>query len=419
LNLYRDNGVYFHPDSAGPNSELPNVPNTCQSYNVYNNDFRTFGTTAGIGSCNVKDLTDVKSITLAANYYLEDSNFSVASTTIQNINIHYTGLPCPDLSGRQSLSTFYGYYCRNIGSLFTTSNNYKFDGCGSLSTLHFYGSGVTGELPRFTNKSLSYLDLRGTVITGGGPSGDNAYVIPEKTFKDAVNLQHCYIQSPYLLENKSIHPNIFAYTPNLYYFWYISYGRTIGSLPSFGNCKSLTWIVAPSNSFDGTSPNFAANLGIYYIDLTYNKFSGAIPVLKNLTSLTYLFLYNNNFTSLSKFQNLPSLYLFYAHNNSLSGEIPDFGECQRLYYLILMNNQFTNYYVGSFAKLYNIKYIDLSGNKLTQLSVNNIIDDLVVNYKTVKRGGVTVNLKSNSLPSGIALEQIAYLRLNGWSIVYE
>lgn len=416
LSLSRSAGAYFHPDSADANCTLPNVPNTCELYDVTNNDFRAFGTTSG-SSYNIKDLTNLTSLSLINNYYLSDLSFSIASTKIQYVNIYNTGLSCPDMGGRQSLIGFYAEYCRNIGSIFN-SGTYRFNGCSSLTTLSFYASPLTGAMPKFTNSNLSYLELRYTALTGGDPNGDTSYVIPEKTFEQSPKLQYFLLQSGNLLTSQ-IHPNAFSYTPNLYYFWYISGGRTTGPLPSFTTCPSLTWIVAPSNAFNGSLPNFAANLNLYYVDLSYNNFSGAIPGFKNLSNLTYLFLYNNNFTSLTKFQNLPNLFYFYAHNNSLSGQIPDFSDCSRLYYLILFNNKFTDYFSGSFAKLYNINYIDLSSNSLTQQAVNRIIDDLFTNYNSVKRGGVTVNLRGNALPSGIALDKIDFLKSKGWTIVYE
>lgn len=417
LDLSRSGGAYFYPDNADSNCTLPNVPNTCDTYNVYNNDFRAFGTSSG-SNYNVKDLTNLVSLTLNGNYYLTDNTFTVSSNKIQSVDISQSGLPCPDLSGKTTLTTFYGYYCGNIGSIFTGSNNYKFNGCSSLSTLYFYASPLTGAMPKFTNTSLSYLELRYTALTGGDISGDTSYVIPEKTFEQCKSLQYMLLQSGNLLTSP-IHPNVFSYTPNLYYLWYISYGRTTGNFPSLGACPSLTWIVVPYNNFTGAIPNFAANPNVYYVDVSYNSFSGPVPAFKNLSNLTYLFLYNNQFTSLQTFQNLPNLVYFYAHNNQLTGTIPDFGNCPRLYYLILFNNQLTNYTAGAFAKLYNINYIDLSGNLLSQQAVNSIIGDLFANYNTINRGGVTINLRQNALPSGVALDQINFLRTRGWTITYE
>jgi Leucine-rich repeat (LRR) protein len=418
LNLSRSAGPYFHPDNDDANCQLPNVPNTCQTYNVYANDFRAFGTTAG-NNRNVKDLTGLVSLDLGSNYYLSGP-FSIASgnNVIQSISSHSTGLELPTgLAGKNSFTTLYHYYCRSAGPL-VVGGNYLYENCNSLSTLYLYASNVTGRLPKFTNSALSYLELRNTGLTGGGPDNDETNVIPEKTFEKCTNLQYMLLQSGNLLTSP-IHPNAFSYTPNLYYLWYISYGRTTGSIPNLTSNSNLTFLVLHFNNFTGSMPNLASNTSIYYVDVSYNALSGSVPAFKNLGNLFQLYLYNNQFTSLSTFSNLSSLAYFYAHNNKIAGEIPSFSGCPNLYYLILFNNLLTNYKTGGLATNYNLAYLDLSGNLLTGQAVNQIIADLLTNYNTVNRGGVTVNLRGgNALPSGVALDSIDILRSKGWSIVF-
>jgi Leucine-rich repeat (LRR) protein len=420
LDLSRGGGPYFHPDDDDPNSTIPNVPQTCETYNVTRNDFRSIGSSSG-SNYNVKELDNLVSLSLASNYYLTDAGFSISTnnTVINSVNISRTGLPIPDLSTKQSLQSFSGTYTRNAGSFFTGANVYKFDGCGSLGTLNLYASAVSGAMPKFTNASLSYLDLRITRISGGDPNGDTTYVIPERTFEQAPNLQYFLFQSGSVLSGKPIHPNAFTYTPSLYYLWYSSSYRTNGNFPSISVCSNLNYLVCRYNSFTGTIPNLATNPNIYYVDFRYNQFSGNIPAFKNLSRLTYLYLFNNQFTGLLEFQNLPNLVYFYAHNNQITGELPDFGDCPRLYYLILFNNQFTNYKSGALSQNYRLRYLDISGNNLTQQAVNKLIEDLYTNYTTVNRGGVTINLRGNALPSGDALDTIDILRSKGWTIVFE
>lgn len=422
LNLSRGGGAYFHPDDSDNTCALPNVSNSCETYLVDNNDFRAFGTTnTGAGQRNVRDLENLITLSLNGNYYLEyngEDLISSSNNKIQSVNIYQTAVRCPNLSGKQSLTTFYGHYNRNIGSIFTSGGTYKFDGCGSLSTLYFYASPLTGAMPKFTNASLSYLELRATNLTGGNPNGDNTYVIPERTFEQSPNLQYMLLQSGNLLTSP-IHPNAFTYTPNLYYLWYISYGRTTGSIPSLASCSNLTYLVLHYNNFSGSFPNLAANRNIYYVDCSYNAFSGNIPGFKNLSSLSYLFLYNNQFTGITKFTNLPNLAYFYAHNNQLSGEIPDFTDCPNMYYLILFNNQLTSYKSGSFSSLYRLRYLDLANNLLSQQAINSIISDLYINYTSINRGGVTINLRGNASPSGTSLDYIDILRSKGWSIALD
>jgi Leucine-rich repeat (LRR) protein len=418
LSRTNDTGPYYHPDADDATCQLPNVPNTCETYSVSRNDFREFGTSVGIAK-SVPDLTNLISLDVSGNYYLSGS-FSIATDNIviQSINSHSTALQLPTgLSGKNSFTTLYHYYCRSAGPL-VNGGTYLYDNCNSLSTLHLYGSNVTGRLPKFTNAALSYLDLRVTNLTGGGPDGDETNVIPERTFEKCTNLVRMFIQSRLLL-TAPIHPNAFSYTPNLYYLWYISYGRTTGNIPNLTLNSNLQFLVLHNNKFDGTMPSFTSNPNIRYVDITYNALSGAIPPLKNLQNLNRLLVYNNQFTSLSTFANLSNFQYFYAQSNKLSGEIPSFAGCPNLLYLILFNNLLTDYKTGALATNYRLNYLDLSRNLLTGQAVNQIIADLLLNYNTVNRGGVTVNLRGgNALPSGVALDSIDILRSKGWSIVF-
>ena len=420
LNLSRGDGPFFHPDNDDVNCQLPNVSNTCEAYTIRNNDFRAFGTTdAPNGRYNVKDLTNLVSLDVAGNFSLSGS-FSIASDNIviQSINCDFTGLELPtNLTGKNSFTSLSYNYCRNAGPLIV-SGNYLYENCNSLNSIRLYSSNVTGRLPKFTNSALTYLDLRVTRLTGGSPDNDETYVIPEKTFEKCTNLSYMLLQSGNLL-TAPIHPNAFSYTRNLYYLWYISAGRTPGSIPNLTSNANLTFLVLQSNNFTGTMPNLSSNPNIRYVDVSINALSGSVPAFRNLGNLFQLYLYNNQFTSLSTFVNLGSLAYFYAHNNKIAGEIPSFAGCPNLFYLILFNNLLTDYTSGSLATNYKLRYLDLSGNLLTEQAVNQIIEDLFTNYNTVKRGGVTVNLRGgNALPSGVALDSIDILRSKGWSIVF-
>ena len=418
LNLSRNGNQYFHPDSNNPSAPIPNVPQSCETYSVHSNDFRIIAESSG-SSYNVKELDNLLSLDLSYNYNLTDSTFTISGTNevIEGIDITYTNLPCPTLSGRQSLKIFGAAYTRNAGNIHNGSN-YKFDGCGSLTSLYFYASGITGAMPKFTNSKLSYIDFRETNMVGGNINGDDSYVIPERTFESSPDVSYFMVRSSRLLTSP-IHPNAFTYTPNLYYLEYSSVGRTTGNLPNISTCPNLTYLILNSNKFEGSAYNFSANRNIYYVELSNNLLSGSIPPYKNLPNLRYLYLYNNQFESIFPFINLQSLEYFYAYNNLLSGTIPSFAECPRLYYLILFNNRFENYQLGSFSNLYRIRYIDISNNLLTQQAVNIIIDDLLVNYNSVPRGGVVVNLRGNATPGEIALEKINILRSKGWTITYD
>ena len=405
INFTRGGGVAFNPDTADLSCTLPNVSNTVEIYSLGSNDFRAIDQTAnGTTRRNCKQLENMTELNISSNYYLTDSTFSISTNNdvIRDIYVNSTGLPIPTgVIGSLTLEKYYGYYCRNAGKLVDLPNSvdYKFDNCSALTHIHLYGSNVSeSRLPVFTNPSLTYLDLRYTRLRGGGANGDDTYVIPRNTFQSTISLRYILIDSGNLLTSP-IHPDALVDVAGLYYFWYRSYNRTGGNLPSFSGNPGLTYIWIHQNNFTGAPPNLASNPSIYYARFTNCSLSGLIPTYRNLSRLRYLYLFNNQLTGIGKFENLPRLEYLYLHNNQISGEIPDFSECPRLYYLIMFNNQFRDYKAGSFKEIYRIRYIDLSNNNLTQQAMEQMIDDLYENWVAVNRGRVTVNLRGNGAPS--------------------
>jgi hypothetical protein len=419
LNLSRSGGPFLHPDNLGIGT-IPNVPETCTTYEVASNDFRVIGPSSGT-SKNIKELDNLVSLNLAGNRNLSDANFSISSgnNVIQSINISNTNLPCPDLSGKQSLISFTATDCRNIGFLTTTSNNYKFNECNSLTSLSFPSSSLSGRIPQFRNSNLRTINFEGTRLIGGSIDGDTSFVIPERTFEFCPKLTAFLLTSPSLLLSSPIHPNVFDYTPEIATIRYSSSRRTGGAIPNFANCSKLVSLYLSNNNFNSNTPTFVSNPQITIVDLSYNSLTGAIPQYRNLLRLNSIYLNNNQFTQLPSPKNLPQLQNFYVNNNLLSGDIPDFSECPRISFLSLFSNRFTNYTAGSLTTLYFLRYFDVANNLLSEQAVNTIVNDLFINYDTVKRGRVTINLRGNALPTGNALIQINFLRSKGWTIVYE
>ena len=425
----RGSGAYFHPDTADSSSTMPNVPNTIETYNIQSNDFRSIDNTAsGTGNTfNVKQLTNVINLRLGGNYYLSDNGFSISTNNnvLVTLTTNSTALPLPTgLIGKIAFKTFEGTYMRNAGKLVNleggNSVSYVFDNCPALERIALYASQLSdSRFPIFTNPSLTHLDLRYTNIKGGAPDGTETFVIPRETFQFTTQLRNLYIDSNKLLTSP-INSDALTDIGELYYFWYRSYGRTTGGLPSFSGNPKLTYVWMHHNNFtSGVAPNFAANPQIYYVRLSNNKLGGSIPTYRNLSKLYYLFLQDNNFTGIGEFENLPRLRYLYVHNNSIQGEIPDLSECPRLYYLIMFNNNFTSYKSGSFKELYNIRYIDLSNNNLSEQAVEKIIEDLYDNYNAVNRGRITLNLRGCGAPSESALELITILKSKGWNITHD
>ena len=429
FNIARGGGAYFHPDGVNSGTPLPNIHDTCTTYTAHSNDFRSIASSSGDNK-NIKELPNLASLHISGNYYLADGSFSITSPDITYINLASTNLPIPNLAGKTLLTTAYMHYMRSNGGLFS-GNTYKFNNCTALETLYLYATNVGGRFPRFTNPSLSYLEMRNTGVVGGykdGSTTDDSHVISDQTFRDCVNLVTFYVQSGNLL-TASIAQNTFTFTPKLRNLLYRSFGRTTGAIPNLNVCTNLSYLNLHHNAFSSGTPNFQSSLNINYVNLSYNKLGGQIPAYRNLSNLSQLYLHNNKYTGLSEFTNLPNLRYFYCHNQftdgapGISGQIPDFSSCPRMYYLIMYNNSFTSYKTGAFESLYQLKYLDISNNSLSSQALEQIIEDLYSNYTTTPRGGVTVNIK-NSMISGAtlpesSLETIVLLRAKGWTIILQ
>ena len=436
FNLGRGGGAYFHPDGNNGNTPIPNIHKTCTTYTAYNNDFRSIASSSGDNK-NIKELEDLSYLHLSGNYYLSDGgNFQLSpqNTKINYINLAATNLNIPNLAGKTELQTAYMHYMRSSGGLFQ-GNTYKFNNCTQLSTLYLVATNLSGSgggrFPKFTNPSLTYLDIRRTSIVGGFKNGSterDSHAIDAETFQDCVNLQTFYVESGNLL-TAPIEGTTFTFTPALQNIIYNSRGRTTGAVPNFNTCTNLRYFNLYNNAFSSGTPNFQSALSINYINLSYNKLGGQIPSYRNLSNLSQLYLHNNKYTGLSEFVNLPNLRYFYCHNQftdgapGISGEIPDFSSCPRMYYLIMYNNSFTSYKTGSFESLPQLKYLDISNNNLSSQALEQIIIDLYQNYTDTPRGGVTINVK-NSMISGATLpeetlELIVLLRAKGWTVILQ
>ena len=454
LHLGRGGGPYFYPENVnGINqpSVLPNVSNTMTTYYAYSNDFRTVGATRSDngsnshfpnGSYNFADAPNLQTLMIYSNWYLTwtpGGIMEIESPSINYIHIGSTGLPLPSCVGKTALTQIHATWCRNAFSLFSNSytdinqggssttdantkksqSGYKFSGCDALSTISLSYSNLKNDtLPEFNNVNLESLWLYETGIRGGPPDGTETNVITDDTFKNAENVRNIQIRSGNLLTN-GFSTDCFKPLPNLSYLYYYSYGRTGGNLPDFTGNGNLSYVWLHGNAFSGSVPSFTGCNSLYYLRLSDNNLGGGIPAFSNLPSLQYIFLYNNNFTSLGTFIGLGSLYRFEAHNNNIGGPIPDFTSCPNLYYLILFNNNLNSYTTGSFSDLRKIKYIDLANNNLPQQAVNQIIDDMYLNYQTYGSSRrITVNLRNNATPGVEALEIVELLRLSGWTITY-
>jgi hypothetical protein len=445
LNVQRGSGPYFSPDQYDPNNYLPTVPNTCENYYAGSNDFRS------VPSFGLKSRTNLKNFSVGGNRRLRDDSFSLASLQLETVALNSTDLPIPDLKNRPSLRSFsyrYGGILElspNLKSLYQDDNqesSYKFNGCAGLNSMNFYASRASGFLPKFKgNRSLSFVDFYAAQgITGGrqnngehGYANGQEYVMYKDTFADSPNVSFFRVLSYSLLRGKGFEDGTFSNLRNLYYLYWYSYYRTGAggnvSLPDTSGMPNLRYFIMPVNSFSGSAPSFVSNNIIFYVQLAYNNLTGPVPSFPNKLRMHYLYLYNNQLSSFSGFANTPNMRHVYLQNNVISGKVPllsnDAPNIDRLY---LFNNNFNGYEAGSLSGLLRLRIFDISRNNLSTADLNNIIDDLFQNYNAAPRGGVSINLRSQSRapgyspsPTGTQREQevrekITFLQNRGWNI---
>ena len=458
------NGTLTTGNDAGSQAFCPDVPIGVVNYNITRNGFRSVDLNAigegesaddsegnsvpyDKGSFSFKMLPKLVDLSCYGNRFLNDADSLDSSNnivtalesakaqggdppTIETINYGGTALGIPsNLENCTSLKT---YDCViNRGSenqlVDNSTGTYLFNNCNSLERVSFYRTplGQINFPSKFTNPVLNHLDLRYTNIKGGKPGVADAsqtHVIHADTFEDAPELKNLYILSNKLLSGKGIDQSAFIKNPNLEHFRYYSYGRTSGTITSLFNTNTkMHTVVANRNAFTGSPPNFAANPSIRHVDLSYNQLDGVIPTYENLNSLRNIYLQNNQLTNLFEPGLLPALQKFQMNNNQIVGSIPDFSGCTNLRTLTLHRNNFTGYTSGAFKKLYRIRYLDISFNNLSQSALNTLLEDLLANWQAVKRGGVTINLKSQNgdvipTPFGSGMDAAKILSNNGWDI---
>tara|TARA_A100001388_G_scaffold271494_1_gene250375 strand:+ start:3318 stop:6032 length:2715 start_codon:yes stop_codon:yes gene_type:complete len=473
FNCGRGGGVAFNQDSrptgstrvklnntlttgnnAGSDSFCPDVPRGVTYYHIGSNDFRSVDvndigdgeTIDGIkydsGSCSFKKLPALQYLYVGGNYYLNDGksggDYSLASgvpnNTIIEIDYSTTALKMPtNLAGCPSLTKYFASYNRDHANQLLVGTAYKFAGCVNLKQLRFYATNLgLINFPNFTNELLEVLDLRYTSIKGGAPGlsdGLQTSVITANTFKDATALKDLRINSGNLgsgfaTDKKVIDALAFNFNTNLETLEINSGGALRGGISSlFNNNPNLRYLNLTNNSFTGSPPNFLNNSNLTYVNLSSNQLDGTIPSYTG--AIQQLYLQNNQLVQINTPGTLSSLSTYQAHNNAIAGDIPDFSGCTNLRSLTLNNNKFTNYKIGAFVSLYKINYIDLSFNHLSSIALDNILVDLLDNWKSVKRGGVTINLKNQRSetnpdirfrPSETGYAAARELVNNGWSI---
>lgn len=433
LQIDKSGSRYFYPDSTNPNGELPfffgdiNDPTTHKLTSIYarDNDFRAIGTPdAGSNLVSIKQLESLVNLYLGNNPNLLDNNFQIASDDIVNVSIGATKLSCPNLQARANLRSFDATYNSNFGSLFNgwdgigytggdvpegvSDASYKFAGCGSLESIGLYASNVAGYIPKFIgNSSLTGISLWAcNGLIAGRPGKSDIKCLYNDTFEQARSVSSFSLNVNNSNFAGEIDRNTFVpLNDSLTRLDLYGAGRFTGPFPDLEGCTKLIDVRSTSQNWgrdiDVALPNFSSSFGIERIELQSNYFVGSVQYT-NKNSLNYLNVSSNKLTSISSVFEASNLVYFYASSNRFTGSLPNLEEsCPIVEYVSLNNNQFTSYTRGNgFVNLPRLKQLDLSANILSQTAVDNVLFDLVDNYKAASRGGVIVNLTgSNSAPS--------------------
>ena len=477
LDLTRYGGKQrFNKDTVDPQCHIPNIPNTCTYYRITRNAFRgiaggesisqSYNQTSIAGDGNagfdsgkvyldapeegsnektIKTAENLEELIIDRNYDLTDESFGAPgafkSDKLKKMVMTFTNLPLPDLRNKQNLETFEANHTRNAGHLAYVSGGspiYKFDNCTKLKSLiinhskngksrsSYPNGGLHGPFPqKFTHPNLEILKFQDTRFQGGMVGVNGGDTIPNGIFVDCQKLKDFRVNSHYLNgegENGctgKIGETVFSFTPNLEFLEIISHNNLIGNLPNVGACPKLKSFVLKKNSFDGTISAFTSNSSLQLVDVSFNNLSGSIPGYSGLPSLIRLKLFNNKFTKINQFS-LPKLIECRAHVNEMTGTIPSFVNCPNLKFLTLYSNRFDGYTPGAIAQNYKIRLIDFSDNRLSQVDLNNIINDLHTNYETSgSNRSLRLNIKNQAgqvIPSGDAIEQINKMVEAGWTI---
>ena len=405
----------FDRDAEDPTGSLPEVAETVQNYFANYNSFDSL-------PASVKQLPELRNFQIYSNQ-ISDDNFFIDSENINFVNIgNNSGINVPDLSNKSSLAQFYSHYNRSVVTadphLFTTpSGGYKFTDCASLTRIYAIGGRYTGPIPRFAgNTALNYVEARSTRLQGGKSDAEQEYVLYPDVFDDCADSMRTFRVSSTNLLDAPIHPEAFVKTTGMSGIEFRSFGRGVsGNIPLLDSMQNLRYLLLLQNKLTGAVPNFSNNPILYYVHLYANQLSGTIPNIDS-NGLLYLYLHRNQ---LEIFNGLttPNLRRLFISFNQITGTIPNMSNLERCYDLYINNNQFSDYTPGAIVGMRSLRAFDVSNNpNLPAGAVNRIVADLIENYESNPRGGVSVNLRGTAPITGEAVEQVDFLRSVGWNM---
>lgn len=149
------------------------------------------------------------------------------------------------------------------------------------------------------------------------------------------------------------------------------------------NLKHLSFEYNEIHSLESSTFNGAERLES--LDLSFNQIENLpVGIFRNLTKLNELLISGNNMKNLdvTTFSSLTQLSLLSLGNKLIELSPKLFSENHEIEYLNLMNNELTNDVYEAIKHLDKLKYLDLSGNKLTELESFNYPESVEYLYVT-------------------------------------
>jgi Leucine-rich repeat (LRR) protein len=223
---------------------------------------------------------------------------------------------------------------RLFGSLPTQVDQLK-----ALTDFTVFGTGLSGQIPRFASTSLLNLDLGKNQFSGAFP-----------------NLDSCFNLATLRLSENRIN----------------------GAIPAaFGNTHPfLKFLEASNNQLSGPiPPEIGRCRSLLILNLSYNQLTSIPDEIANIwdqqslrTSLRELFLNNNALSGPipAYFGKLFQLRVLNLSNNQLSGVIPPrLDSLKALELIILVNNRLTGSLPTTLGNMPNLRFLDLTSNQLS------------------------------------------------------
>lgn len=402
--------------SLNLSGSLPAVPANIKIIEATNNNFSGDIPSTILSAVNLAEFNVASNQYLGINQLLPDTYSSLVLT---DFDISFTMLMIPDLSNRLLLEEFRcdGNHKYPLG--FTAKifdNNYYFENCTSLRYINIQDTDLGGPLPTSFagNNSLEQINFKNTLLTG---TYDTGYALYKDMFVDCLETLERFEFSSENLIDQEIHPETFVGCSALKRILIQGFNKFFtGGLPLISSANSLQEIIITDTNITGNLwPSITNQSSLSFVNVSNNNLSGDIPPYAN-PAIRYLYLNNNNFTSFSTLDT-PSLNHLYIHFNQITGVFPDLSALTEISILWANNNQFNGYTQGSLRYMGSLSRLELSVNNLGSGAINDIINDLYLNYESNPRPGVIINLSSNGTPGSLAAEQIVYLQNQGWSIV--